>query len=634
LRFLATMFAMFILVFGAVRLVFLFVNRELTAGSEDLLPFALWDRGLLFDTVTSSYLIALPFLLLALANIVGRGEKELLKFSKYFLFLLSIPVIIISLSDFAWFKFFGSRVNKAILSWGDDTGSIFDVLSDNSLYIVLILSGLIAIVLSYFGIKRITNFHEPFLKKENNTIPVRILFFLLAGVALFFGVRGDFESHAKPLQTIDAFRTPYPFINQLGLNPVFNFLHSLPSFNHRYMDKQLAFEFVGQELGSDGISNYPMLRNVKAEAEAKNYNVVLVLMESMSAKKVGYYSDAESLTPALDKLIEQSLFFPNCYSSGIHTYNGIYSSLYGMPAYMDRKPTTDPMSSGLKHEGLPLELKKRNYNNHYFCTGSPRFDNIWGFLPLNGFDKIHHGLTIPDSIWSNGWGMGDHSLFERGIRVMDSLSTEPNPFFCTFMTISTHSPWDIPEGISFEPDAPAAIDKSYQYADWAIGKFIAEASEKPWFDHTIFVFVADHGQKFEQVYEMPLGYHHNPLLFFAPKIINPEVDANYALQMDIFPTTMGILQGDYRNNTLGIDLCHRTRPYAYFTADDKLGVLSDSLFLISNIDGRRNLYKYKSGELSDCMIDYPQEAECMRTYGEAMMQSTFDVLSTRLIGEE
>lgn len=624
----------FILVFGGFRLVFLFLNRDLTSGSEELIPFALWDRGVLFDIVTTSYLIAIPFLLLSVANMIGKGESKMLAFSRYYLFFLSIPVIIISLSDFAWYKFFGARVNKAILSWSDDTGSILDVLSDNIMYIVLIVSGLFLIVLSYFGIGRISNYPSSKPNQPKNNLWLRVVYFLLAGLALFFGIRGDVESHAKPLQTIDAFRTASPFVNQLGLNPVFNFLHSLPKFDQRYMDKEQAFALVRQELHTDGDEKYPLLRNVSGLSEAKDYNIVLVLMESMSAKKVGYYGREESLTPHLDSLIQGSMFFSNCYSSGIHTYNGIYSSLYAMPAYMDRKPTTDPMSSGLKHEGLPVELKKRNYNNHYFCTGSPRFDNIWGFLPLNGFDEIHHGLNIPDSIWSNGWGMGDHSLFANGIRVMDSLSAEPNPFFCTFMTISTHSPWDIPEGISFQPNAEQQIDKSYQYADWSIGEFMKGAAQKPWFKNTIFVFVADHGQKFEQVYEMPLAYHHNPLLFYAPALISPEIDENYALQMDIFPTLMGLLGGDYRNNTMGVDLCHQTRPYAYFTADDKLGVLSDSLFLVMNVDGRTNLFKYRNKDLNNHLSDLPAEAKSMADYGKSMMQTTADVLSARLIGEE
>ena len=90
------------------------------------------------------------------------------------------------------------------------------------------------------------------------------------------------------------------------------------------------------------------------------------------------------------------------------------------------------------------------------------------------------------------------------------------------MTISNHRPYTYPDGrISYEGDAmsrPAAV----KYSDWAIGDFLARAADKPWFDETVFVIVADHCASSAGKTSLPLEKYHIPALIYAPSLVEPQ----------------------------------------------------------------------------------------------------------------
>jgi hypothetical protein len=87
---------------------------------------------------------------------------------------------------------------------------------------------------------------------------------------------------------------------------------------------------------------------------------------------------------------------------------------------------------------------------------------------------------------------------------------------------------------------------------------------------------------------------------------------------------MGLLQWPYVNNTLGIDLLNEKekRPYTYFSADDKYGVVDNEFYLIVREEGNPSLYKYKTGDQRDYLSQYKESALSMKTYAESMFQTT------------
>jgi phosphoglycerol transferase MdoB-like AlkP superfamily enzyme len=157
------------------------------------------------------------------------------------------------------------------------------------------------------------------------------------------------------------------------------------------------------------------------------------------------------------------------------------------------------------------------------------------------------------------------------------------------------------------------------------------AIQQTWFDNTLFVFISDHGALLDDIYSLPLNYHHIPLIMYSPKITSqPQVFDGFGGQIDVFPTIMSLLRLPYVNNTMGIDLLSKQRPFIYFTADQKYGVISDSLFLIVSQNHEvEGLYRYRSGDTVNYFNRYKTVANEMKKYAEANFQVSQYVVSQR-----
>jgi phosphoglycerol transferase MdoB-like AlkP superfamily enzyme len=154
-----------------------------------------------------------------------------------------------------------------------------------------------------------------------------------------------------------------------------------------------------------------------------------------------------------------------------------------------------------------------------------------------------------------------------------------------------------------------------------LSEFFEEAESKPWFNNTLFVVLGDHGQRFYPKYQMPLNYHHIPVLMYHSKMDSARVNRNYFLQMDVGPTVMEYLKLPYKNNTLGVDVNSEQRPFAFFSADDKIGVLDSAHYLI--VKGEyAELYQYSSGSTLNEYEHHSKKIEAMKTYAYSMVRTS------------
>jgi len=278
-----------------------------------------------------------------------------------------------------------------------------------------------------------------------------------------------------------------------------------------------------------------------------------------------------------------------------------------------------------KFSCLPSVLGSNGYNTMFFTSHDEQFDNMGGFLTFNGVEKIYTDKDYPDSVERSAMGIPDHELFDFSTVKMSASS---KPFFSLILTSSDHGPWEIPDGIPFAPDRNLPEEeRAVQYADWSIGRFMEEARKEKWFDNTLFVFLGDHGGPHGSTYEMDLQFNYIPCVFYSPALISPAIYTGPALQIDVFPTIMGMLGLPYTNRSMGIDLFRESRPYAFFSADDKLGCINSDFFYY-RLTGTKGeaLYRHNPLTRTDLMSKGRQKADSMRYYMEAMMQSAVYIL--------
>jgi phosphoglycerol transferase MdoB-like AlkP superfamily enzyme len=349
---------------------------------------------------------------------------------------------------------------------------------------------------------------------------------------------------------------------------------------------------------------------------------VLVMMESMSTAKMQRFGNGDVLTPFLDSLAGAAWSFDNIWSAGIHTYNGIYSTLFGQPALMKKHPmevVTVPQI-----DGLPAMLHRQGYQTMFFTTHDELFDNMSGFLSANGVDRIIGQKDYPAKEVRSAMGVPDEYMFRFATPLLTEASGEGRPFFAAFMTGSDHDPIVIPTETGFR--ARYTDDKykmSVEYADWSLRRFMQYAAKQPWYANTLFVFVADHGCIWGQnIYDVAFTYQHIPLVMYAPGFTKPAAYPQIGMQTDVAATIMGLVGKPYVNNTLSTDLLHDRKPYAIFSADNKLACMSDSLLYIYRTGTAPGLYRYKKNDLTNYYPGDSASALPMRQAAFAWLQTS------------
>jgi phosphoglycerol transferase MdoB-like AlkP superfamily enzyme len=363
----------------------------------------------------------------------------------------------------------------------------------------------------------------------------------------------------------------------------------------------------------------PLLRKIDFDStNVVKYNVVLVIMESMSAAKMERHGNTNNLTPFLDSISKKGYYFENAYTAGIHTMNGIFSTFFSFPALFRQNPMKE--SSILKYHGVFSTLKDNGYSTIYFTTHDGQFDNVEGFLKANECETVISKPNYPSDKVKTTLGVPDDFMFEFSIPILNKLNQENKPFFAALMTASDHGPYYIPE--YFKPRNSEIKKQIVEYADYSLEKFIDLSSKQKWFKNTIFVFVADHGAPLDGLYDMSIDFFHTPLIFYAPNIFKEyKINSNIAGQIDVFPTIMGLLKLQYNNNTLGIDLLKESRPYIFFNADDKYGVIDTDWFLIVRDDKIKSLYKYRNSDTHNYAGERPDIVEKMNVYAQSNLQT-------------
>ncbi|OFX59189.1 MAG: hypothetical protein A2046_02750 [Bacteroidetes bacterium GWA2_30_7] len=590
--------------------------------------FLAFLMGLRFDNVIMAYIISVPFLLFSLFHIFNKTPANtIISIIKWYLSLLLIVSFLICSIDIPYFIKFYTRFSFSALSWLDNGGFVLGMIfSDFSLWIYILPFILIVFLFLVVSKKIIKSYKIRVQQKNTQTLTIgfRILIFIAFSFLIFISIRGR-TTIKSPIREGTAFFCDNTFLNYLGLNPVFTTMSSLKV---ELKNKKLQLDLITDSDAIKYLKDYysdsnidtllsPICRNITAKNSLNKKNVIIIIMESMSANNTRQYKGDQSLTPFLDSLADNSIYFSNAYSTGIHTYNGIYSTLFSYPSI----PKFHPMKSLIfePHQGLANILKVNDYYNIFFINHDEQFDNIGGFLSANGYNRIVSEKNFKSEDIKGTMGVPDHILFSYAVDELNKISKNNKAFLSVFMTSSNHLPYVLPDDIKFKPKSKDIESQMIEYSDWAISNFFNNAKFQSWFDNTIFVLMGDHGNCYDGTYEIPISYVHCPLIFHNSGFENEE-NTKIASQTDIAPTVLGLLGINYQNNTMGFDLFNESRPYAYFSNEDFIGCIDNEFLLISRFDKSSKLYKYKNNSTTNLIENFRSKADSMQKFTFSNMQ--------------
>jgi phosphoglycerol transferase MdoB-like AlkP superfamily enzyme len=218
-------------------------------------------------------------------------------------------------------------------------------------------------------------------------------------------------------------------------------------------------------------------------------NVVVVMMESFSARFCGATGAPKSFTPEFDKIAKDGVLFDRCLSAGSHTHQGIFATQLGFPNLPGYETL---MSSGVSNQhflSMAEIFQEKGYQTFFLYNGDFSWDNMRGFFTKQGVSTFIGGDDMPEAQYHDHvWGVSDGDLFKRCNKEFEAASKK-GPFFAAVMTLSNHAPFEVPPVPGAQPITDQGeLNKrleAQRYADWAVGQFIQEAKTLSYFNDTL-----------------------------------------------------------------------------------------------------------------------------------------------------
>ncbi|WP_019004139.1 LTA synthase family protein [Cohnella laeviribosi] len=227
----------------------------------------------------------------------------------------------------------------------------------------------------------------------------------------------------------------------------------------------------------------------------KGKNVLIVQAEAFQTFVIGQSVNGKEITPNLNKLIGQSLYFPNFYHQ---TGQGRTSDAdFLTNCSLHPMPTGSVFIRFADHtyNCLPSILNGQGYDTtvHHAYEGS-----FWNRNNMYRNMQYADFYTIKD--YTNdeplGWSLGDKSFFRQTI---DQLKQrDKSPFYAFAITISGHHPYNLPSTAThfdagpFEGTTFGDYLKASHYVDEAVGELVQRLKDEGLWDNTILMFYGDH----------------------------------------------------------------------------------------------------------------------------------------------
>ena len=534
--------------------------------------------GLVYDLIVFGYvswpLVLFLWLMPQRAYVSRAGQWALYALAAILLFWL----MFVGASELVFWGEFGTRFNFIAVDYlvytTEVIGNIRESYPLGTWLSLLALATVVIVWISRRGL-RTSDTGTRFLQRGKV-----VLVWLLITVITAVAFKGTYKD-----------RTDNNYVNELSGNGIFEFFAAFRSSHldysrfYRTLPDDEAFKRVRELIKTPEatyVSDDPrdLTREIRHAGPEKHLNVVLISVESLSADFLKEFGSKRDITPNLDALIGQSMFFDNLYANGTRTVRGLEALSLSVP------PTPgDSIVKAHNNENLLSVadvFNDRGYQSDFVYGGYGYFDNMNYFFAHNGYrtvdrndigknDVIHH---------ENVWGVADEDLYTLALKQMDEANAQGKPFFLHIMTTSNHRPFTVPA--NRVPQKNGTREAAVAYTDWSIADFIKRAQAKPYFDDTVFVITADHCASSAGRTSVPINRYHIPLWIYAPKHIAPQRVSRQMAQVDIMPTVLGLLNFSYRSRFFGADIFQLEpgRERAFPATYEKLGYLHGDVLTV------------------------------------------------------
>lgn len=550
--------------------------------------FKIFINGLRTDTVAASYICAVPVIaVFILKSVNHRYADKIWSFFIVFWFCFFITAAsFMEIATFQFIKEYDVRPNRLFIEYLVYPKEVLSMLLKG--YGFEVFFGVAAVgCITYLSFKASVKY---IIENEKSSFMYKLAVFPLIVFLLFTGARSSLGH--RPFNPSNVSFSQDFLLNDLGLNSLYSVAYSAyrmrdegnPAKLYGNMDRKRVFSLVSEETGVkiEDLKS-PLRKFIESSgADGKKKNIVIILEESLGAEFVERLG-GENLTPELEKLSTQGIWFEKLYATGTRSVRGIEAVISGFPP----TPGRSVVKLGKSQTGfftIADFLSDNGYSTSFIYGGDSDFDNMKRFFLGNGFEKIIDEKDYESPQFRSTWGVSDNDLFVKAHEYFSE--NQDRPFFSLIFTSSNHSPFevpDMPEG--FYPETGKSVKNAVKYADYALGKFFERAKKSNYWENTVFLVVADHNSRVYGDQLIPVERFRIPGLIIGGGI-KPDIYKKTASQIDLPPSLLSIaglsgytpmpgnnIFGSREKNFSGRAVLQFYKNQGYIYGDDRLIVL-------------------------------------------------------------
>lgn len=531
-----------LLVFGLytiTRLLFYAFNQSLFADIEVKYMLELMWRGVKFDASAIAY-TNLVVILMHIIPFKFRYNKMYQKVLSILFYTINTVGITLNMADVVYYRFTLRRTTSGVFQeFENEGGTAFLHFIWTYWYVTFIV---VALVVLMIWMNKKIKVQRPNLKMGTYLYSsIGVLLMALIGYYTVGAMRGGYTSGLRPINLLSAaqyvrkpehrsivLNTPFALIRTIGID-------RLPRKDYFDNEELKEIFYVEQQVKNDSSSLFNKFAG---------RNVMVIIWESFHKEWVGALNkDMEGYsgyTPFIDSLSTQGFLFARAYANGRKSVDASPAIFAGIPS--SENPFVLSHYSSNTVNSLPSILKKSGYSSAFYhgaINGSMGFDT---FINQARFDK-YFGLDEYDKKEDHDghWGIWDELYLQYTAQELGKL---PQPFLASAFTLTSHSPYKIPEVYEGQfPKGNLPIHQCIGYTDYSVRKFFETASQQDWFNNTLFIITADHAvDGYLPEYKTAEGAFTIPILFYAPDSdLVGYNDSTVVQHTDIMPTLLSML---------------------------------------------------------------------------------------------
>lgn len=329
-------------------------------------------------------------------------------------------------------------------------------------------------------------------------------------------------------------------------------------------------------------------------------NILIVHVESLKSIVIDRCVRDTEVTPALNRLVREGIYFPNFYSQAFSSCDAFFSVLTSLhpPGKKQSIYYRDNHFSA-----LPGVLRQHGWTT--LCiAGASRF--MWfvdRWMRNAGFDQRIFREDFPDPQLI-GFAVNDEQMCQKAL---DMLAKASRPWLGMIYTGSSHHPFDYPQipRKFVDESIPEELRRYFDcvnYTDLQLATLLAGLEQRDLLDNTVIAIYGDHTIPFPSVLsDLKNQYPHItalgssfshlidsnvPFILYGPGILKPGRVENHAAFTDIAPTLLDISGVSTPTMFLGHSLFQGDRGGLVITRH-RIG-LGNGLFFWGQKTGSRN----------------------------------------------